>query len=80
MNATDVVWSINIMVLILLVGVSFVIYWIFKYDDWYPNSVDPIADSMHTSSSATITSSRVDDYPVDGENETLEMGAESYSY
>ena len=34
---SDVVWSINIMLIILLVGVSITIYWIFKYDEWYPN-------------------------------------------
>ena len=33
----EVVWSINIMIAILLVGVCVTIYWIFKYDDWYPN-------------------------------------------
>ena len=33
----DVVWSINIMLIILLVGVSITIYWIFKYEEWYPN-------------------------------------------
>ncbi len=32
-----VVWSINIMCAILLICVAIVIYWIFKYDDWYPN-------------------------------------------
>ena len=36
---TDVVWSINIMCAILLVLVGISIYWIFKYDDWYPNPV-----------------------------------------
>ena len=34
---SDVVWSINIMCAILLVLVGISIYWIFKYDDWYPN-------------------------------------------
>ena len=34
---SDVVWSINIMCAILLVAVGISIYWIFKYDDWYPN-------------------------------------------
>ena len=34
---SDVVWSINIMVALLLVLVSVTIYWIFKYDEWYPN-------------------------------------------
>ena len=33
----DVVWSINIMLALLLVAVGVSIYWIFKYDDWYPN-------------------------------------------
>ena len=35
---SKVVWSINIMLAILLVGVCVTIYWIFKYDDWYPNT------------------------------------------
>ena len=34
---SDVVWSINIMLAILLIGVCITIYWIFKYDEWYPN-------------------------------------------
>ena len=33
----DVVWSINIMCAILILGVAYVIYWIFMYDEWYPN-------------------------------------------
>ena len=33
----DVVWSINIMLAILLIAVCITIYWIFKYDEWYPN-------------------------------------------
>ena len=36
---SDIVWSINIMVGLLLVLVSASIYWIFKYDDWYPNPI-----------------------------------------
>ena len=36
----DVVWSINIMLALLLVAVGVSIYWIFKYDDWYPNTLD----------------------------------------
>ena len=35
---SEVVWSVNIMVGILLVAVGYVIYWVFKYDEWYPNS------------------------------------------
>jgi len=34
---SDVVWSINIMLAILLIAVGYVIYWIFMYDRWYPN-------------------------------------------
>ncbi len=36
---SEVVWSINIMLAILLVSVCVTIYWIFKYDEWYPNSI-----------------------------------------
>ena len=36
---SDIVWSINIMVALLLVLVSATIYWIFKYDEWYPNDI-----------------------------------------
>ena len=36
---SDVVWSINIMLALLLIGVCVTIYWIFKYDDWNPNPV-----------------------------------------
>ena len=34
---SDVVWSVNIMLAILLVGVGVAIYYIFMYDTWYPN-------------------------------------------
>ena len=34
---SDVVWSINIMCAILLVAVGVVIYYIFKYDEFWPN-------------------------------------------
>ena len=34
---SEVVWSINIMIAILLVAVGYSIYWIFMYDKWYPN-------------------------------------------
>ena len=38
---TEVVHSVNIMLAILLVGVCVTIYWIFNYDDWYPNTSAP---------------------------------------
>ena len=50
----DVVWSINIMLGILLSGVGYSIYWIFKYDDWNPNPIT----TEHTS--ASISDSRGD--------------------
>ena len=37
--SSDIVWSINIMCAILLVGVALFLYYIFKYDDWYPNPI-----------------------------------------
>ena len=46
----EVVWSINIMLAVLLVGVCVTIYWIFKYDDWYPNPIthnDISTESQH---------------------------------
>ena len=36
---SEVVHSVNIMIDLLLVGVSVTIYWIFKYDDWNPNPI-----------------------------------------
>ena len=38
---SEVVQSVNIMLAILLVGVCVTIFWIFKYDDWYPNTSTP---------------------------------------
>ena len=45
---SEVVWSINIMLALLLVGVGVSIYWIFRYDDWYPNPYisEPSPESM----------------------------------
>ena len=36
----EVVWSINIMIAILLVAVGVVIYYIFMYDEFWPNGSD----------------------------------------
>ena len=36
---SEVVWSINIMLGILLVSVGIAIYYIFMYDTWYPNEL-----------------------------------------
>ena len=48
------VWSINIMIGLLLIGVCVTLYWIFKYDDWNPNPIT----TEHTS--ASISDSRRD--------------------
>ena len=61
---SDVVWSINIMLALLLSAVGVSIYWIFKYDDWNPN---PITNKHDPESS-------------DSGHERLEVGAESYSH
>jgi len=53
---SEVVWSINIMLALLLVGVGVSIYWIFKYDDWNPNPVNTITSSDTIASSDTDTS------------------------
>ena len=36
---SEIVWSVNIMIAILLIAVAIVIYWVFKYDDWNPNPI-----------------------------------------
>ena len=50
---SDVVWSINIMLAILLIAVGYVIYWIFKYDDWNPNPIITDDDSSESGGEAT---------------------------
>ena len=42
---SEVVWSINIMLGILLVGVGIAIYYIFMFDTWYPNEQQDIEGS-----------------------------------
>ena len=42
---SEVVWSINIMMAILLVFVGVAIYYIFMYDTWYPNEQEDIEGS-----------------------------------
>ena len=49
---SEVVWSINIMLAILLIGVGVAIYYIFMYDTWYPN--EQSEDSSIGISSAEI--------------------------
>ena len=44
----DIVWSVNIMIGILLVSVGLALYYIFMYDEWYPNGRD---DTGHNAGS-----------------------------
>ena len=37
---SEVIWSVNIMIAILLVAVGIVIYYIFMYDEFWPNGSD----------------------------------------
>ena len=50
---SEVVWSVNIMCAILLVGVGVALYYIFMYDTWYPN--EQSEDSSIGISSGEIT-------------------------
>ena len=52
---SDIVWSINIMLAILLVLVGISIYWIFKYDEWYPNDIASHVSSEPKSDDSTDT-------------------------
>ena len=52
------------MLALLLVGVGVTIYWIFKYDDWYPNPI-----TVHTDSSESTHGSSVSDGGMDTEDE-----------
>ena len=45
---SEVVHSVNIMLALLLTGVSVTIYWIFKYDDWNPNPISHSNNSEHS--------------------------------
>ena len=51
---SEIVWSINIMLAILLISVGVAIYYIFMYDTWYPNE-QVSADSSIGISSGEIT-------------------------
>ena len=57
---SEVVWSINILIGILLVAVGISIYWIFKYDDWYPNPIDNSNESESDGSGYTELGSRAE--------------------
>ena len=51
---SEVVHSVNIMLAILLVGVCVTIYWIFKYDEWYPNDIASHVTPEHGSNDSGL--------------------------
>ena len=51
---SEVVWSINIMIAILLVAVGIAIYYIFMYDTWYPNEQQDIEGSESGSTHSSV--------------------------
>ena len=51
---SEVVWSINIMLGILLVAVGIAIYYIFMYDTWYPNEQRSEDSSIGISSAEIV--------------------------
>tara|TARA_B100000287_G_scaffold170548_1_gene160887 strand:+ start:2252 stop:2431 length:180 start_codon:yes stop_codon:yes gene_type:complete len=57
---SEVVQSINIMIGLLLAGVSATIVWIFKYDDWYPNPIDHSNESESDGSGLKELGSRAE--------------------
>ena len=51
---SEVVWSVNIMCVILLVAVGVAIYYIFMYDTWYPNEQVSADSSLRDASGEII--------------------------
>ena len=81
-SSSDFVWSINIMCAILVVGVALFLYYIFKYDDWYPNpiiTIDPEPSDGVAGEAATlrgdVTGQQFDDQQLDGQDEAVGVGA-----
>ena len=77
----DVVWSINIMCAILIVGVAVALFYIFKYDDWYPNPItttDPEPSDGVSGEAATLrwdaTGQQCDDQQLDEQDEAVGIG------
>ena len=51
---SEVVWAVNIMCAILLVGVGVALYYIFMYDTWYPNEQQDIEGSESGSTHSSV--------------------------
>ena len=77
-SSSDIVWSIIWMIGILLVGVSYSIYWIFTYDEKNPNpllTIDTEPSDGVSGETATISrdvaGQRGDSERVDSADETV---------
>ena len=82
-SSSDIVWSIIWMIGILLVGVSYSIYWIFTYDEKNPNPLPTIdTEPSDGVSGETATLSRDvarqhgDSERVDSTDETVVIRAD----
>jgi len=83
-SSSDIVWSIIWIIGILLVGVSYSIYWIFKYDENNPNpfiTTDPEPSDGVAGEAATlrwdVTGQQCDDQQLDGQDEAVGIGADN---
>ena len=75
----DVVWSVVVMIGILLLAVSVVVYYILRWDHYFPNEIsvtDTASDSVHSSSSTDSTQREL----LDSEVERVEIGAAAYAH
>ena len=70
------------MIGILLIAVAISIYWIFKYDDWYPNPItitDPEPSDGMAGEAATLrwdaTRQQCDDQQLDDQDAAVGVGA-----
>ena len=83
-SSSDIVWSIIWMIAILLVGVTYSIYWIFTYDEKNPNPLPTIdTEPSDGVSGETATLSRDvagqqwDDQQLDAADEAVGTGADN---
>ena len=72
------------MCVILVVGVALFLYYIFKYDDWYPNPItitDPEPSDGVAGEAATlrwdVTGQQCDDPQLDDQDEAVGVGADN---
>jgi len=82
-SSSDIVWSIIWMIGILLVGVSYSIYWIFTYDEKNPNpipTIDPEPSDGVAGETATlardVAGQFADSEQLDTANETVGIRTE----